>query len=259
MLDWHRGTARNDRQHLRHPSEFEWLDRRPEPHNGDRAPPLGLLMLASGGCTRRDWVGDMLVLTDVSGTWVGTIHWGGAANSRRAAPFFTKRFLVAHFPAWVLSIAKTALASQAVDLSFRIRPLSQLDDLSPAPPVSPSPLPLRWPPPAGHREPGFAPPARRLQADDDAAQASYDGPTPTVGSPRQAGRHIGATPTVLFHRRRPASPGSRIAARSGGWNLGEGHPRRAGRPQEPLGPRCVAPGLAGPALNSQSDNRPRSS
>jgi hypothetical protein len=30
---------------------------------------IGLLILASAGCTRRDWVGDMLVLTDVSGTW----------------------------------------------------------------------------------------------------------------------------------------------------------------------------------------------
>jgi hypothetical protein len=33
---------------------------------------IGLLLLASAGCTRRDWVGDMLVLTDVTGTWAAT-------------------------------------------------------------------------------------------------------------------------------------------------------------------------------------------
>jgi hypothetical protein len=38
---------------------------------------IGLLILASAGCTRRDWVDDMLVLTDVSGTWNGTVQWTG--------------------------------------------------------------------------------------------------------------------------------------------------------------------------------------
>jgi hypothetical protein len=33
---------------------------------------IGLLILAGAGCTRRDWVGDMLVLTDVTGTWIAT-------------------------------------------------------------------------------------------------------------------------------------------------------------------------------------------
>ena len=41
---------------------------------------IGLLFLASGGCTRRDWVDDMLVLTDVSGTWSGTVVWSGNPN-----------------------------------------------------------------------------------------------------------------------------------------------------------------------------------
>ncbi len=41
---------------------------------------IGLLILASVGCTRRDWVGDMLVLTDVSGTWSGTIRWRGPSH-----------------------------------------------------------------------------------------------------------------------------------------------------------------------------------
>ena len=36
---------------------------------------LGLLLvLASDGCARRDWVSDLLVLTDVTGTWEGTVR-----------------------------------------------------------------------------------------------------------------------------------------------------------------------------------------
>jgi hypothetical protein len=76
-----------------------------------------------------------------------------------------------------LSVAKTASTGRMVDLSVRIRPLSELDHHSSTPPGSASPLPLRRPPPARPRESGLAPPALRLHADDDAAQASYDGPT----------------------------------------------------------------------------------
>ena len=32
---------------------------------------VGLLVLASAGCARKDWVTDLLVLTDVTGTWQG--------------------------------------------------------------------------------------------------------------------------------------------------------------------------------------------
>ena len=35
---------------------------------------IGLLLLASAGCARRDWVSDLLVLTDVTGTWEGTVR-----------------------------------------------------------------------------------------------------------------------------------------------------------------------------------------
>ena len=35
---------------------------------------VGLFWVVSAGCTRRDWVSDMLVLADVTGTWVGTIE-----------------------------------------------------------------------------------------------------------------------------------------------------------------------------------------
>ena len=35
---------------------------------------IGLLVLASPGCTRRDWVSDLLVLTDVTGTWEGSVR-----------------------------------------------------------------------------------------------------------------------------------------------------------------------------------------
>ena len=34
---------------------------------------IGLLVLASAGCARRDWVGDLLVLTDVTGSWEGSV------------------------------------------------------------------------------------------------------------------------------------------------------------------------------------------
>jgi hypothetical protein len=34
---------------------------------------IGLLVLASAGCAGRDWVSDLLVLTDVTGTWEGTV------------------------------------------------------------------------------------------------------------------------------------------------------------------------------------------
>jgi hypothetical protein len=32
-----------------------------------------LLVVASAGCARRDWVSDLLVLTDVTGTWEGSV------------------------------------------------------------------------------------------------------------------------------------------------------------------------------------------
>jgi len=35
---------------------------------------IGLLLLASAGCARRDWVSELLVLTDVTGTWEGTVR-----------------------------------------------------------------------------------------------------------------------------------------------------------------------------------------
>ena len=44
---------------------------------------IGLLILASAGCTRRDWVGDMLVLTDVSGTWEWNDPMAGAVSTSR--------------------------------------------------------------------------------------------------------------------------------------------------------------------------------
>ena len=40
---------------------------------------IGLLVLTSADCARRDWVSDLLVLTDVTGTWEGWIrsnYWG---------------------------------------------------------------------------------------------------------------------------------------------------------------------------------------
>jgi hypothetical protein len=48
----------------------------------------------------------------------------------------------------LLSFAKTPSGGRVVDPLARIRPQSQLDDLSLSPPASTTPLPLRWPPPA---------------------------------------------------------------------------------------------------------------
>jgi hypothetical protein len=33
---------------------------------------IGVLVLANAGCAERDWVSDLLVLTDVTGTWEGS-------------------------------------------------------------------------------------------------------------------------------------------------------------------------------------------
>ena len=62
--------------------------------------------------------------------------------------------------AFVLSLAKTPSRGQVIDLSALTQSQSQLDDHSPAAPASGPPLPLRRPPPARPREPGFAPAAR---------------------------------------------------------------------------------------------------
>jgi hypothetical protein len=35
---------------------------------------IGLFVLACAGCARRDWVSDLLVLTDVTGTWGGSVR-----------------------------------------------------------------------------------------------------------------------------------------------------------------------------------------
>jgi hypothetical protein len=42
---------------------------------------IGLLVLTSAGCTRRDWVSDLLVLTDVTGTWEGSVRGMGIGRA----------------------------------------------------------------------------------------------------------------------------------------------------------------------------------
>ena len=39
---------------------------------------LGVLILSGVGCARRDWVSDLLVLTDVTGTWEGSVRGTGS-------------------------------------------------------------------------------------------------------------------------------------------------------------------------------------
>ena len=46
---------------------------------------IGVLVLASAGCARRDWVSDLLVLTDVTGTWEGSVKTGGLGGVERLA------------------------------------------------------------------------------------------------------------------------------------------------------------------------------
>ena len=70
-----------------------------------------------------------------------------------------------------LSFAKTSCGRQVVDQSALMQPSFQLDDLSPTPPASASPLPLWRPPPVGSRESGLASAAHRLQTNGDPAAA----------------------------------------------------------------------------------------
>jgi hypothetical protein len=49
---------------------------------------IGLLVLAGPGCARRDWVSDLLVLTDVTGTWEGLadVNVGGGSSMKMRVP-----------------------------------------------------------------------------------------------------------------------------------------------------------------------------
>jgi len=48
---------------------------------------IGLLLLANTGCAKRDWV-DLLVLTDVTGSWEGTarMNWGVGTSTVISVP-----------------------------------------------------------------------------------------------------------------------------------------------------------------------------
>ena len=48
---------------------------------------IGVLMLAGAGCAQRDWVSDLLVLSDVTGTWEGWVRssYGLSANVPRTS------------------------------------------------------------------------------------------------------------------------------------------------------------------------------
>ena len=48
---------------------------------------IGLLVvLAGANCARRDWVSDLLVLTDVTGTWEGSMRGRGAGGGMSQPP-----------------------------------------------------------------------------------------------------------------------------------------------------------------------------
>jgi hypothetical protein len=42
---------------------------------------IGLVFLSNAGCAGRDWVSDLLVLTDVTGTWEGSVTRGSVTGS----------------------------------------------------------------------------------------------------------------------------------------------------------------------------------
>src|SRR2546425_12854823 len=96
---------------------------------------------------------------------------------------------------------------QVVDLSALIRRESRRDDHPLAPPASTSPVPLRRPSPARPREPGLAPPARRVQEDEASAQASHDR-SPLLGRAGQGLDRGAAVPRArsLCYRTALAAP-----------------------------------------------------
>ena len=49
---------------------------------------ISLLVLACAGCAHRDWVSDLLVLTDVTGNWEGTamINWAVGTSTKIRVP-----------------------------------------------------------------------------------------------------------------------------------------------------------------------------
>ena len=109
-----------------------------------------------------------------------------------------------------LSFAKTVSGSQVVDLSTLIRRQIRPDDHLLTPPASSLPLSLRWPPPARPREPSLAPAARRVQENDDPAQASQDR-SPLLGLAGQGLGRVEAAPRDRDPRHRCALPPRRPA------------------------------------------------
>src|SRR2546427_5960364 len=137
-----------------------------------------------------------------------------------------------------LSLAKTPPGAQVVDLSVLIRPHSQFDDHSPAPPATSPPVlrqnsvrrqvidlagliqrkfrfdghppappastaspPLRRSSPCRLGEPGLTPPARRLQENADPAEGAQERPTLLGRAVEGVGRlEAGSRHRVTQHR-----------------------------------------------------------
>src|SRR5467141_1720424 len=91
-----------------------------------------------------------------------------------------------------LVLRQNFAGGQVGEPSALIRRQSQLDDHPPAPPASPPPVPLRWPPSARPGEPRLAPRARRVQENGDppgcagrivSSGSGWPGSGPGGGSP----------------------------------------------------------------------------
>src|SRR3989442_7828353 len=118
---------------------------------------------------------------------------------------------------------QNSVRRQVIDLSALIRRRSRLNGHSSAPPASTPPDALRLPPSGRPGEPGFAPPARRLQEDGEQAEVARQRSTVLGRVGQRVGRlEAGSPHRVTQHRPAVAAPplprvlGQTLRARRGG-------------------------------------------
>src|SRR5207245_4444300 len=118
---------------------------------------------------------------------------------------------------------QNSVRRQVIDLSALIRRRSRLNGHSSAPPASTPPDALRLPPSGRPGEPGFAPPARRLQEDGEQAEVARQRSTVLGRVGQRVGRlEAGSRHRVTQHRPAVAAPplprvlGQTLRARRGG-------------------------------------------
>src|SRR5437899_11337002 len=121
-----------------------------------------------------------------------------------SSPFLSVSFMLRRPPLSTLFPYTTLFRS---DLSAPVARRSRLNGHSPAPPASTSPDALRRPPSGRPGEPGFAPPARRLQEDGDPAKGEIGRATCRERVWKRVGRlEAGSRHRVTQHRPPLAAP-----------------------------------------------------